>query len=1346
MADRPLRLPPSSDSKPSKKNTLKERARNALITGTAGGYLGGMLVEGKARVKIPAITRKLLKLGRRKTIGIHGARTGALAGALIGARNRGKRSETADAVATGGDWKFQKPPSTTVNHRQQPPTSFSAFIEDMTFGSLPKDVQTEVLRFVDAKKGTPVVHYGMTVTELVMKADGENLKAARKAQGTTRASRAREEVMGKIKAGSKYILLMNDRIVDGHHFLAKAERGAVTSSLNVLDLTPARLSTGKVTEFGILGAKGNHKRPTILKGVPNLPPGMAAYQAPAGVRATNKLLIKGGHPADWRDNSKARKVGRILESGQPVPELVTKSSGYGSEKDMHKSLRRHELVHSIQSSKRGYRVHGRLRDLVKDEVGAYATMNRRVKGGSKVLRAANAITGVPLSIGLGIAGNKKLQKRALLRGAQGAALAGGAVAAKKLTEKRELETRFAEAEPRRNRTRDLRDKIGLAKDVAGLGVTVGAGVGAHKLYKSGRQVLRKAGPQFGAAAKAWHKAALKTGKTLDTVKDAVAPAAGVNRGVASVGRKIVQGARKVAAFLHSDPRPVLAFSEERKAKWNAALLGAAAPVAAGGLVLGTRGGRNALRGLLSKVDKGDPRRLRRVVLNQKRKDASVKRNAAKAVGKAREQFRAEALPKAPKEPGLKDAVKTVRQRAKRKIVNAVANIGANPAEVKFEAAQNPKQDPKYLKQVKSRLRAAGLMPGRQRFTPVRGAVPLIKKFATQFEAPRDKLSKARDAALLTAGVAGTGAVVYGAHKLRGLKSSPTIRKGKAIAENVRNATSITADAGRIYNHLKDPIVRPKRVIAGVRRGWKQGMKEGMSQPAPAWKKGVVKIGKKLRLLESASPSLRFSKSPHLQSFAIGGLVGSGIGTLIGSQIGERFKHKTRNALKKWLIPKLGQKWGRRVARAGQFVPENAGAIAGGVIGSIAGGGIRRKASSEFQVSGFKLRQFGGNDQLQDLNSGGFARPLDVFVGRKRGYKRTDVKDYHEARRALEKHANKQVKLKPETVAALKGKMQRIRDNPEHATGGQVLRSAMREGDKIQRWAGRGKGLAKDAVAHLRGDAREKDAWGRSKKREWEKGWFQRTKDSALAGGALLGGYALLKRKPKVRAKIDRAGRQVVRAVNSQVGDLMPRADKHWKTRPLTPGGGMGKFRVTGAKPAAMAPRTKKGRAAAKLVKAQVAAAEVAAKTAGAADRAKAAKKVKVVKPFGGTPPLKGLSRLHGALLQFNDPLDQGWDLRDARGRSARVFAPGSNQRDRRPKKWHEKIDNERKLWGAAALAGTASGAAAVRKIVKRGADKEIKRRVAQIGAAVRKNYVPKSKPSAPTNIHAFKPMKPGTAA
>jgi hypothetical protein len=61
----------------------------------------------------------------------------------------------------------------------------------------------------------------------------------------------------------------------------------------------------------------------------------------------------------------------------------------------------------------------------------------------------------------------------------------------------------------------------------------------------------------------------------------------------------------------------------------------------------------------------------------------------------------------------------------------------------------------------------------------------------------------------------------------------------------------------------------------------------------------------------------------------------------------------------------------------------------------------------------------------------------------------------------------------------------------------------------------------------------------------------------------------------------------------------------------------------------------------------------------------------------------------------------GWDVRDPRGRSARVFAPGSRARYRREKEWHEKKENRDLLWkvtaGTAGIGGAAVGILAARK-------------------------------------------------
>jgi hypothetical protein len=70
----------------------------------------------------------------------------------------------------------------------------------------------------------------------------------------------------------------------------------------------------------------------------------------------------------------------------------------------------------------------------------------------------------------------------------------------------------------------------------------------------------------------------------------------------------------------------------------------------------------------------------------------------------------------------------------------------------------------------------------------------------------------------------------------------------------------------------------------------------------------------------------------------------------------------------------------------------------------------------------------------------------------------------------------------------------------------------------------------------------------------------------------------------------------------------------------------------------------------------------------------------------------GFAALHRAVeFAYADALDKGWDVRDARGRSARVYAPGSRRRERRPKEWGEKTENIRAVRNVA-IAGTVAGA------------------------------------------------------
>jgi len=112
----------------------------------------------------------------------------------------------------------------------------SAFIQDIQYKDLPKKAKADVDQFFDCGVGHSFPVYGMTVEELLPKADPANLESARSHMKGSPKTSAKEVA----ENAEKHILLVNDRIIDGHHFLAKAEHGKVTRSLRVIDLTPIR--------------------------------------------------------------------------------------------------------------------------------------------------------------------------------------------------------------------------------------------------------------------------------------------------------------------------------------------------------------------------------------------------------------------------------------------------------------------------------------------------------------------------------------------------------------------------------------------------------------------------------------------------------------------------------------------------------------------------------------------------------------------------------------------------------------------------------------------------------------------------------------------------------------------------------------------------------------------------------------------------------------------------------------------------------------------------------------------------------------------------------------------------
>ena len=56
-------------------------------------------------------------------------------------------------------------------------------------------------------------------------------------------------------AHDKYVMLLNDRIVDGHHFLALAKALNISSSLRALDLTPLRFQEKRGSVLDLIRQK-----------------------------------------------------------------------------------------------------------------------------------------------------------------------------------------------------------------------------------------------------------------------------------------------------------------------------------------------------------------------------------------------------------------------------------------------------------------------------------------------------------------------------------------------------------------------------------------------------------------------------------------------------------------------------------------------------------------------------------------------------------------------------------------------------------------------------------------------------------------------------------------------------------------------------------------------------------------------------------------------------------------------------------------------------------------------------------------------------------------------------------
>jgi hypothetical protein len=326
----------------------------------------------------------------------------------------------------------------------------------------------------------------------------------------------------------------------------------------------------------------------------------------------------------------------------------------------------------------------------------------------------------------------------------------------------------------------------------------------------------------------------------------------------------------------------------------------------------------------------------------------------------------------------------------------------------------------------------------------------------------------------------------------------------------------------------------------------------------------------------------------------------------------------------------------------------------------------------FSTAAARLYEFGKNQQLKETKNNQWADPLKVAAGYQEAYYRKDSDGVPVKERIPVMHR-------------------------------QVVQAGLNKANVIRKTATRGGALAKDGVAVLRGAPREVDANGRKKKREWEKSWFQKAATNAAIAGGILVGARHIKRNPG--GKVDSAFRKGSTYVKEKVNKVMPDTFD-MSAQFSTPASRVIEFGQ--ARLQRVAAALAKDGDLAKLNKNAI---KLKHSIYDGANRS-------VKKKMGFVPRWdprataaapsrrlnKEFSTAASRVFNFDDvAYDAGWDVRDPRGRSARVFAPGAGKRDRRDKRWHEKAENERKLWKGAVAAAAVAGLVGGRSLRKGGA-------------------------------------------
>ena len=219
-----------------------------------------------------------------------------------------------------------------------------------------------------------------------------------------------------------------------------------------------------------------------------------------------------------------------------------------------------------------------------------------------------------------------------------------------------------------------------------------------------------------------------------------------------------------------------------------------------------------------------------------------------------------------------------------------------------------------------------------------------------------------------------------------------------------------------------------------------------------------------------------------------------------------------------------------------------------------------------------------------------------------------------------------------------------------------VKAQYRQAVKLQRHARRGAALGTDLVGAARGESKV-DSRGRPLKREWQKAWVKNAAGAAVGLAGIAVAKHTLKRNPAMRADLGRAWAGI-------------------KGEAVTPRNPVLK-KVVGARNAVMDKVS------------DVTSGRVGSKIGGAWKKA-----TDWDKHFEATAPALVSLAAKLNLIGFDIQTDlAGWDLRDARGRSARVYAPGARARDRREKKWHERVDNIRRIAVGGAVGAGALGVA-----------------------------------------------------